>query len=395
MLAQKWDSKLDPTGWWMSEKLDGVRGYWDGKNFYSRLGNQFPAPEWFKQGLPKVPLDGELWCGRRQFRRCLSIVRNRGSGDLWEYITYLVFDAPAMKEPYEKRVEFIKKMVVPIDKPDRSSASSATANGSHGTPYAAPVGIVACEGREHLQLELKKVDAKGGEGLMLREPRSAYENKRSRVLRKVKSTHDEEAKVVGHEGGRGKAFRLGALTLQTPDGRQFSCGTGLSAEDRKHPPEIGSIVTFRYTELMDNGYPRFPVYVGPRIDVCWEELCAKYIAPSASSHAPGGLRRDHSIMFADQGLARKLTMKVESLPAPTAVEAAEPWASEGSEGGATEAEGSDDGMSPRARESIPGRSEGGATASTEISRSRSQCFADEAGLDLAVARHILREHDKV
>jgi DNA ligase-1 len=134
MLAQKWDAKLDPTGWWMSGKLDGVRGYWDGKNFYSRLGNQFPAPEWFKRGLPKVPLDGELWCGRRQFRRCLSIVRNRGSGDLWEYITYLVFDAPAMKEPYEERVAFIKKVVVPIDKPDRNSTSSSATASSHGTP---------------------------------------------------------------------------------------------------------------------------------------------------------------------------------------------------------------------------------------------------------------------
>lgn len=399
MLAQKWEFKLDPAGWWMSEKLDGVRGYWDGKNFYSRLGNQFPAPEWFKQGLPKTPLDGELWCGRRQFRRCLSIVRNRSSGKLWEYITYLVFDAPAMKAPYEERVAFIKSVVVPTSKPDRTSSSSTGPSSSTGSgcPYAAPVGVVLCKCAAHLKAELAQVDAKGGEGLMLREPKSLYENKRSKTLRKVKSLSDEEAKVVGHEGGRGIAFRLGALTLMTPDGRQFSCGTGFSAEDRKHPPAIGSIVTYRFTELMDNGYPRFPVYVGPRIDIDWDELCARYKAPSAASHARGELRRDHSIMFADADLAETLTTRAESLPAPAALAEGEALASEGSEGGDTEVEGSDGSDSPRALKCIRdlGKGGGAAAQSSAITRSRSQCFADEAGLDLATARSLLGEHDKV
>jgi len=394
MLAQKWDEKLDPTGWWMSEKLDGVRGYWDGKNFYSRLGNQFPAPEWFKQGLPKTPLDGELWCGRRQFRRCLSIVRNRSSGKLWEYITFLVFDAPSMKAPYEERVAFIKSVVVPVSKPDGAAASSAGTGGSgvatSGTPYAAPVGVVTCEGREQLRLELAKVDGMGGEGLMLRQAKSAYENKRSRVLRKVKSVHDEEAKVVGHEGGRGMAFRLGALTLVTPDGRQFSCGTGLSARDRSHPPAIGSIVTYKFTELMDNGYPRFPVYVGPRIDVDWDALCASYEAPTASMPV---LRRDHSIMFSGKALGRALTMLAESLPAPAPLADGEALASEGSEGGDTEVwEGSDGGDSPRALQCIRDLGEGPVVG---VLRSRSQCFADDTGLDLASARSLLGEHDKV
>ena len=57
----------------MSEKLDGVRAYWDGHNFYSRNGNQFPAPDWFKEHMPSCELDGELWAGRRQFRRCLGV----------------------------------------------------------------------------------------------------------------------------------------------------------------------------------------------------------------------------------------------------------------------------------------------------------------------------------
>jgi DNA ligase-1 len=37
------------------------RAYWNGKNFYSRQGNLFHAPDFFKAALPKVALDGEIW----------------------------------------------------------------------------------------------------------------------------------------------------------------------------------------------------------------------------------------------------------------------------------------------------------------------------------------------
>lgn len=418
MLAHKYEERIDPAGWWISEKLDGVRGYWDGRNFYSRLGNQFPAPDWFKEGLPPTALDGELWCGRRQFRRCLSIVRNRASGKLWEYITFLVFDAPGLRAPYEDRVAHIKRVVVP-----HKGGESGP-----GCPYAAPVGIIRCEGREHLSLELRKVDKKGGEGLMLRQPKSLYEHRRSRVLLKVKSVHDEEAKVVGHEGGRGAAgFHTGALTLETPDGRRFSCGSGMSATDRRSPPDIGTVVTFRYTELMDNGYPRFPVYRGPRIDLDWATVCAEYTPPNPDGFKAGELRREHSIMYSE-GLQRTLTSRAlaAALDPLTAGPVGDAYASDGSEGGDTEVEDRPRRArrpSTAARRNIAtGAAEARAVASAIVlngtksrlwrgassalvedaerprppapSRSRSVIFAAEAGLDLDTARRMLKEHDR-
>ena len=65
MLAEKFEGNIDPKGWYMSEKLDGVRCFWDGKNLYSRNGNIFYPPDWFKDLLPKdLALDGELWTKR-------------------------------------------------------------------------------------------------------------------------------------------------------------------------------------------------------------------------------------------------------------------------------------------------------------------------------------------
>lgn len=88
LLAESWDGVSDPTGWWLSEKLDGVRAYWDGRQFLSRQGNFYHAPDWFVAGLPNVPLDGELWLGRRMFQRTVSTVRRHDQSDLWRQISY-------------------------------------------------------------------------------------------------------------------------------------------------------------------------------------------------------------------------------------------------------------------------------------------------------------------
>lgn len=115
--------------------------------------------------------------------------------------------------------------------------------------------------------ELKRIEALGGEGLMLREPKSKYEAGRSTTLLKVKSFLDAEAEVIGHEPGAGRhKGRLGALAVKLPNGTRFSVGTGLSDQERVNPPAVGSIITFRYQELSEGGVPRFPSYVGVRID---------------------------------------------------------------------------------------------------------------------------------
>ncbi len=107
LLAQTWDNATDLTDWWMSEKLDGVRAFWDGQQFLSRQGNLFHAPGWFVAGLPDEPLDGELWIGRKQFQRTVSIVRRQDQSDLWKEVRFLVFDAPRCSGGFEARLEFL------------------------------------------------------------------------------------------------------------------------------------------------------------------------------------------------------------------------------------------------------------------------------------------------
>ena len=248
LLAESWDCLADPTGWWLSEKLDGVRAYWDGKQFLSRLGNLFHAPEWFTAGLPSVPLDGELWLDRKKFQRAVSIVRRQDKSDHWKEISYVVFDAPTLEHGFEDRLKFVRECM------------------QAGKPgYARAHEHLVCKGFDHLRAELARLEGLGAEGLMLRQAGSRYESGRSPTLLKVKSFHDAEARVLQHLQGSGRhKGRFGALLVEMPDGTTFSVGTGFSDAERETPPVVGSLITYRYQELSEAGVPRFPSYVGVR-----------------------------------------------------------------------------------------------------------------------------------
>jgi DNA ligase 1 len=245
LLAQSWDGALDPKGWWLSEKLDGVRAYWNGKQFLSRLGNVYHAPDWFLKGLPATALDGELFLDRKSFQKTIAIVRRQDKSDLWKSIRYLIFDAPAHGGKFEERMESLRAL-----------------------PALAQAAVhpqARCAGKAHVVEELKRVEALGGEGLMLRQPESLYVVGRSATLLKVKSFQDDEAVVIGHLPGTGRhKGRLGALQVRLADGTEFAIGTGFSDKEREVPPAIGATVVFRYQELTDGGVPRFPSFSAVR-----------------------------------------------------------------------------------------------------------------------------------
>ncbi|KAF9317703.1 hypothetical protein BKA57DRAFT_217843 [Linnemannia elongata] len=305
MLAHSWtdDSGIDPTGYWMAEKLDGVRAYFDGTNFYSRAGNKFYAPPFFSKHLPKnQPLDGELWLGRGRFQQCISIVKNQKAdrADEWKEMTYLVFDAPKLDLTYEKRLDYLKSIMPTFGK-DAIQSSDPNAASNKVPPYARIVPVQKCLSKTHLLRELDHVQTHGGEGIMLRAPRSRYEFKRSRTLLKVKTFFDEEAIVVGIVKGSGKnSHRMGHLEVKTPDGRLFSVGSGFTDAQRDKPPKVGTVITYKFQELSNKLNPRFPTFIGERIDVKWTDYCKTYTPPTLKAATPAkvvSLLKQKSLIF--------------------------------------------------------------------------------------------------
>ena len=246
LLAKTWDASIDPTGWWMSEKMDGVRALWDGRDLVSRLDNVFPAPDYFVRQFPNVTLDGELWLGRGRFQECISVVKSARVDKGWERLTYRVFDLPDMRAPFEERYAALQRIASDIS-------------------YIQVVKQVRCVSMKHLTTELKRIQDLGGEGLMLRQPGSFYERKRSSTLLKVKTFKDIEGRVIDHIPGKGKhKGRLGALVCRLKSGVEVDVGTGFTDYEREHPPRVGSTITIRYQELSTSGTPRFPSYVSER-----------------------------------------------------------------------------------------------------------------------------------
>jgi DNA ligase-1 len=232
----------------MSEKLDGVRAWWDGRQFLSRQGNIYHAPAWFTAGLPNVPLDGELWLERKAFQRTVSIVRRHDQSDHWQQIKYVLFDGPGVDGPFEERQRLLNVMLR-----------------EHQPEYARVLYQARCADIDDLKTELARIESLGGEGLMLRQPGSRYEAGRSSTLLKVKTFHDAEGRVVEYLPGKGRhAGRLGAIVVELPNGLTFSVGTGFTDAQRQNPPPVGSLVTYRYQEFTDRGVPRFPSFVRVR-----------------------------------------------------------------------------------------------------------------------------------
>jgi DNA ligase 1 len=250
LLANVWKPSIDPTGWWMSEKYDGLRAYWDGQRLWSRKGNLIHAPDYFLAELPRdIALDGELWIGHGQFEETMSIVRSETPDERWKRVRYMVFDAPQAEGTFEKRTQFLRATI---------SAENA---------FVRIVAQERCPGAAQLIAERDRVVREGGEGVMLRQPGSAYEVGRSPTLLKVKPFDDAEATVIAHEPGQGKfAGKLGALRVRTDDGREFSIGTGLTDADRESPPPVGTVITYRFQGLTAKGLPRFPSYFRVRRD---------------------------------------------------------------------------------------------------------------------------------
>ncbi|MEO8387923.1 DNA ligase [Polaromonas sp.] len=257
MLAKVYQPGIALQAYWVSEKFDGVRGYWDGEQLLTRGGERIAAPAWFTAGWPKTPLDGELWAGRGQFARAVSTVRQQTpDDDAWRAMRFMVFDLPAQGGTFSERIPALNGVVSRIDQPwVQAVAQSKVAN------HAA------------LQALLTTTVKRGGEGLMLHRGASLYKGARNDDLLKVKTHEDTEARVVAHVPGKGKyAGMVGALLVEMPgaDGKQgqrFKLGTGLSDEQRQNPPPVGSTVTYRFRGLNDSGLPRFASFMRVREDL--------------------------------------------------------------------------------------------------------------------------------
>lgn len=312
MLAHDYDpEKSWVAGWFMSEKMDGTRAFWDGgisrgmfakdvpyaniekdarykfqpvaTGLWSRYGNVIHAPDWFLEQLPKgICLDGELWMGRGTFQQCRSIVSTLIPSDDWAGVKYHCFDSPSYVQTFSPRkidnnnfkkqfkAETLDWSVVHGDKFGRIRA---------GTPFESTVKFLErilkdnsvavahpqeqlpfmeSKAKEVIDGELSFVTLHGGEGLILRAPNSLWVPERAKTLLKVKKLKDAEAVVIGYTTGRetDKGSKLlglmGALVTKF-NGKRLEL-SGFTDAERLLAPLDGSL-GIRESELWAKAHP--------------------------------------------------------------------------------------------------------------------------------------------
>jgi len=249
-LATVYKQPLNIKEYWVSEKLDGIRGYWNGTTLKTRSGNMINPPVWFTKNWPKAHLDGELWSRRGQFEKISSCVRRKvpnqqENTSCWKNIRFMVFDLPKHLGIFSQRFTAMKQLQLK----------------THNR-YLSVIKQTRMTSNKQLNQRLETVSSNGGEGLMLHHQKAFYKSGRSNALMKLKLYNDAEAVVTAYVPGKGKyKNKLGSLEVKTPSGLIFKIGTGFTDNQRVNPPVIGSTITYKYIGKTMRGVPRFASFL--------------------------------------------------------------------------------------------------------------------------------------
>ena len=252
------------SGWLASEKLDGVRAYWDGENLLSRQGKELNAPLSFTKNFPKFALDGELYAKELKFEEIQATVMDKLPDEkAWQRLKFHMFDVPEASGGLLDRLEILAKFL-------------------KNEPNHNLIIIKQIKMRDNAQFLkfAESIIVKGGEGAVVRDPNTPYERKRSKNALKFKKFKDAECEVVSINKGSGKyAKATGSLTCKAIGSKEdkekagepkagtiFKIGSGLSDKNRQDPQKIGSIITYKFQNLTANGKPRFPIFLRVRED---------------------------------------------------------------------------------------------------------------------------------
>lgn len=248
-LLKTYRDDMDVTGWVMSEKLDGVRAYWDGEKLKSRSGRVLSPPHDYTKDFPPFALDGELWSSRGAFEHVVSIVNSKVAHERWNQLSYYIFEVPDQKGGLFDRLNVLEAY---MDK--------------HSVEEIKIISQKMIKSKQEVKEYFDEVIKLGGEGIVIRDPKEVYYTGRTNSAFKYKPFMDAECRLVSVIEGKGKLTgQMGAIRCDF-EGRIIKIGSGFNADHRRYPPGIGSWISFKYYGLTHLGNPKYPVFLRVRSD---------------------------------------------------------------------------------------------------------------------------------
>ncbi|MCE3039972.1 DNA ligase [Helicobacter anatolicus] len=242
-------TEIDARQYLVSEKLDGMRAYWNGKQLISKSGRVIEAPEWFIQNLPPFCLDGELYTKRKDFEHIISIIKSRKNQDSWKELKYYIFELPYQAGNLKQRLQVLKDYLL-----------------IHSIAHVKIIPQYQFQNTKEIEeffLEIKKLH---GEGIVLRKNDTPYQTGRSQNALKYKVFLDSECEIIGYKmGKKSLKDKVGSFVCKEGE-RVFNVGSGLDNKIRENPPPLGTIITYKYYQTTKNNLPKHPVFLRVRND---------------------------------------------------------------------------------------------------------------------------------
>lgn len=251
-LLQQFDPQViqtRPQSFVYSEKLDGVRAFWDGKNLYSKGGKLLTPPSFFTQNFPPFAIEGELWSKRGDFENIVSILKSTKKKEKWRELKFYIFEVPNQQGGILKRLEVLEAYLA-----------------SQPAPFISIIPQLPLNTLQALQDALSAITQAGGEGVVVREKDAPYYTGRNKKAMKLKLYEDRECKITSYVQGKGKFENLVGSIICLDGDVEFKIGSGMSEDFRKNPPKVGTIITYKYFGLNKNKLPKFPVFLRIRSD---------------------------------------------------------------------------------------------------------------------------------
>lgn len=231
-----------PQSYLWSEKLDGIRAYWDGKDLYSRNGKKLNPPKFFTHNFPPFAVDGELWSKRGDFEYIASVVKSKSKPQEWRKLKFYIFEVPNQKNGLLDRLKILQNY---LDLNNALFLAIIPQNTIHSS----------------IDSILKQIEEKGGEGVVIRQKDMPYYTGRNKHSMKCKSYQDRECKIIQYIQGSGKfEDKVGSFLCQD-EGKVIKIGSGMDENFRTNPPPLDTIITYKFFGFTKKGNPRFPTFL--------------------------------------------------------------------------------------------------------------------------------------
>lgn len=246
----KVENKIDWSSCMVQPKLDGMRAFNEGK-FTSRTGKDIPTMNHIlneTKGIDAV-LDGELYAHGLSFQENMKLIKKYRPGTS-ETVKHHVYDLVS-DQPFKQRYAMLKSLVEGLEHVKLVPTNNANSFGAlveWHTYYL----------------------SQGYEGTILRWGNEGYElNSRSKHLVKYKDFRDLACEIVNVIPMDARPDQ--GVVVCIHNGKTFKATPKMSHTDRSNlllnkTHIIGKTAEIRYFEETDDGIPRFPVYLGIRLD---------------------------------------------------------------------------------------------------------------------------------